>query len=54
MAKVRIERDTFGDIEVPAERLHSVVAAGEQAGVACRIVRRTTEPSPALVEVPAE
>ena len=41
--------------DVSPDRLHAVVTAGEQAGVACRIVRRTTELSaPSLVEVPAE
>ena len=41
--------------DVPAERLRGLVAASEQAGVSCRIVRRTTEATPsALVEVPAE
>jgi len=41
--------------DVSPDLLHAVVAAGEQAGVACRIVRRTTELSaPSLVEVPAE
>jgi UDP-GlcNAc:undecaprenyl-phosphate GlcNAc-1-phosphate transferase len=40
--------------DVPAERLHGVLAAAERAGAACRIVRRTTEPSPALAEARAE
>jgi UDP-GlcNAc:undecaprenyl-phosphate GlcNAc-1-phosphate transferase len=41
--------------DVPSDRLRVVLAAAEEAGVACRIVRRTTEPSSAaLVEVPAE
>jgi FlaA1/EpsC-like NDP-sugar epimerase len=40
---------------VEEERLHAVVAAGQEAGVSCRIVRRTTEPTtPQFVQVPAE
>ena len=41
--------------DVAAERLHAVQAASGAAGVACRLVRRTTEPSPEpLAEVSAE
>ena len=41
--------------DVDAERLQQVVTASDEAGVACRIVRRTTEATPPpLVGVPAE
>jgi FlaA1/EpsC-like NDP-sugar epimerase len=41
--------------DVPTERLHALLAAGETAGITCRIVRRTTEPtSPPLVQVRTE
>jgi FlaA1/EpsC-like NDP-sugar epimerase len=41
--------------DVAQDRLHAVVTAGEEAGISCRIVRRTTAPSTApLVKVPAE
>ena len=41
--------------DVAAERLRSVQAASRGAGVPCRLVRRTTEPSPeSLAEVSAE
>jgi FlaA1/EpsC-like NDP-sugar epimerase len=41
---------------VGAERLQQVVTASDEAGVVCRIVRRTTEATqpPPLVEMPAE
>ena len=41
--------------DVAADRLHAVQAASAAAGVTCRLVRRTTEPSPEpLAEVSAE
>jgi FlaA1/EpsC-like NDP-sugar epimerase len=41
--------------DVGAARLQQVVSASDEAGVLCRIVRRTTEATaPPLVEMPAE